>query len=240
MLNQVSAGLVLALALSGCAPRLASPTRLQSPWSDGVVWGIAPMVDESGTTAADLLRLSDALQRAAQEIDGVDAVPVNRVLAAMRELGMDRIRTAQDAQALLRRLDLDGLIVSTLSAYDPYRPPVLGLMVELHTRDDLQARSTLDMRQVERSPREIAPGGLGARGPAASAARVFEAHNHAVLMELDGYAKGRNAPDTAFGAEVYLVSMDLYAQFAAHALFGQLLDQERRRLAVAAVPDHPR
>jgi hypothetical protein len=69
--------------------------------------------------------------------------------------------------------------------------------------------------------------------PLATAAGIFDARDHETLDRLERYAASRHVPDSAFGADVYLVSLDLFTQFAAHRLLHDLLWQERMRAASA-------
>jgi hypothetical protein len=134
----ITAVIVIGLTQSmvACAPRLVQPQILVAPYDDMQVWGVAPLINESGTTSAEVLRLTDSVQRALQETQGIDAVPVNRIIGAMRQLEIDRMRTVQDVRGIMRLLDLDGLIVGSITAYDPYRPMLLGLAFDLYLRED--------------------------------------------------------------------------------------------------------
>lgn len=228
----ITAVIVIGLTQSmvACAPRLVQPQILVAPYDDIQVWGVAPLINESGTTSVEVLRLTDSVQRALQETQGIDAVPVNRIIGAMRQLDIDRMRTVQDVRGIMRLLDLDGLIVGSITAYDPYRPMLLGLAFDLYLREDASDRA-LDMRRLERSASDdTAISSLGSDGPHARTAGMFSASNHQVLKWLSDYADGRSVPDSAYGPDVFLVSMELYTQFAGHHLLADLLRQETARL----------
>ena len=66
--------------------------------------------------------------------------------------------------------------------------------------------------------------------PTAQAAGVFNAANHQTLERLSQYAGPRSVPDSAYGTDIYLVSMELYTQFVSYRLIHDLLAFERARL----------
>jgi len=232
MRTLVAATLIgLSQMLAGCGgPKLRQPQTLVSPYPHAEIWGVVPLLNESGTSSVDVLRLTDAVQRAVQETSGIDCAPVNRTLAALRSLELDRIRTPHDAHAVMQLLDLDGLIVGSISAYDPYRPVLLGLTFELFRREASDTPS-LNIRELERAPSgQAAISSLGNAAPRARASGIFSASNHQVLKWLSDYADGRSVAESAYGRDIYHVSMDLYTQFVSHRLLADLLLHEHERL----------
>ncbi|MFK7960786.1 MAG: hypothetical protein AB8G96_09700 [Phycisphaerales bacterium] len=223
-------GIVLALltlaglVFGGCVHDdvLRDPVALEAPWSGSVLYGVAPVINESGTTVADSLKIADAIHGEVQRIDGVDAVPVNRVINAMRELNLRRVSSEHEAQAICRVLNLDGLVVGTVSTWNPYRPMVLGLALELHRRD-APAASAGVAAAVAMRPGAVAPDPSEQAGGVISAAAVFDASNHRTLKSLRHYADARHAPDQAYGPDLYLVSIDRFTQFAAHRLLETMI-----------------
>jgi hypothetical protein len=221
----------MTLALpAGCGPQLQRPTMLKAPYESPRLWGVAPMANESGVSIVDGAAVADAFMREAQQVGYLDVIPVNRVIRAMRELRMTSVNSHGDALTLMNVLDLDGFVVGTITAYDPYRPMTLGMAVQLYVRPP-HAGDALDPQALGRSiSGDPAPGELGPPHPVAQAAGVFEAANHDTVRQLQAYASGRSEPDSAYDEEIYLVSMDLYTQFVCHRLIADLLDSERARL----------
>lgn len=224
----------------GCAPRpeLTEPEVLVAPYTTGttdVLWAVAPLRNESATTAADVLMVSDALAARAAEVRGVKCLPVNRTIAAMRSLRMTSVNSPGDARKLAQALGCDGILVGTITAYDPYEPPSLGLTIGLYARDGsaiAEQGNGLDVRQLAASPTDPrAGGGQWSDRPLSVAAEHLDAKNHEVQMNLKRYAEGRHDPGGPLGWKRYLASMDLYADFAAFWTLHRLLDQERLRLA---------
>lgn len=221
---------VIGMQVAACGPTYVQPAVLAHP-QPGQVWAVAPFHNESGTTAPDGAAVADAFAIEAQQVVGVTVLPVNRVIAAMRAAGMVDVTTAGEARMLMNMLNLDGLVVGTITAYDPYHPPVIGLAVELHQAEDAGA-TDFDPRHLQHSATEThapspALGGFGARP--LQAAGIFEADDHRTLEAIRRYAHGRTATDSAFGDRIYEYRMDLYTQFACYQLIGALLEQERIR-----------
>jgi hypothetical protein len=224
----------LSLMLCSCQPQFKTPTILQAPYETAQLWAVVPFANESGVSAVDTNRVADLFTEQAQQVRGINTVPVNRVLLAMQRMESSAIRSPGDARSLMNVLDVDGLIVGTVTAYDPYRPPKLGLAVELHVRDAESYRYRVDPMELMRSGQgEPAPGELGPVNPVAQAAGVFDAHHHDTLMQLQRYAAGRDEPQSAYGADIYLVRMELYTQFVCHRLIGDLLASEQSRISAA-------
>ena len=227
--------MLLPVALDGCGPRLERPTILRAPYALDQLWGVAPMSNESGVSLVDTAAIADAFMREAQQVQGINVIPVNRVIAAMRQLGLGAVASHGDALTLMNVLELDGFVAGTITAYDPYRPMTLGMAVQLYARSPHEPPDGLDVRALQRTiAGAAAPGELGPPHPVAEAAGVFHAANHQTLREVQTYAKGRNEPDSAYEEDIYLVSMDLYMQFVCHRLIADLLASERARLAPVA------
>jgi hypothetical protein len=225
---------VALLGAPGCAlfprtPALAPPAALVSPYSDRQVWAVAPFNNESGVSIVAGDRIADAFTLEVEQIDGIDTVAVNRVIAAMRSLNITAVTTPAQAHALLRTLGVDALLVGTVTAYDPYDPPKFGGAIALFAADAQHARSLDPVAETRSRTESVAPGAMTSNAPA-QASGMFDASNHMTLVDLNNYAAGRSAPASPYGQRIFLVRMDLYTQFAANRLLVDLLQQEQARL----------
>ncbi|MCH2134444.1 MAG: hypothetical protein MK116_11915 [Phycisphaerales bacterium] len=216
------------LLLGACqgSQGLHRPDRLVAPYGQTALWAIAPLVNESGTTAADTIRITDLLTEELQQVQGINTVPVTRTLAVMHRLRMSAVTTIDDARSLMDTLGVDGLIVGTVTAWDPYTPPTLGLALQLFVQHDRSSSPGTDSLLDQSTTHTRA-------GPsaAAQAAGIFDASDHATLETLAVFATGRTHPTSAYGTDIYLVKMDLYTKFVAHQLLARLLSNEHQRLA---------
>ncbi|MBX9735406.1 MAG: hypothetical protein K2X32_00635 [Phycisphaerales bacterium] len=237
----------LALVLSGCNTKqaLVAPEVTVSPYgalAQTPVLAIAPLRNESGVSFADTLRVSDALANRASEIRGMACLPVNRTLAAMRALRMNDVRSPEDARRLAAAVGADAIIVGSLTAYDPYDPPKIGITIGLYGRDGSiltgVARKPLDVKDLQTQPDETrwASTNFNASGPLSVISEHYDAANHEILISVQRYSEGRHREASALGWERYVKSMDLYVDFAAYRAMDRLMQEERLRLARLAPP----
>ena len=250
----VLALLLLPGVLSGCEtflkrpPEFIPPAVTVAPYqatAGEVLWGVVPLANESGTDVFDPLAVSDKLVAAAEEVDGVRTVPLNRTLQAMHALQMTDVRDPGDVARLADAMGVDGLLVGTITAYDPYDPPTIGLSIALYARTEAMSgrppQAALDPRALSAAATDTAPGPGGPIGdrPTALASAHLDARDHGVLIALRDYAAGRHDPATALGWRRYTASMDLYTQFATQHLVADLVRQEHQRLATLVENDPP-
>jgi hypothetical protein len=238
-------GLVIAfvITLSGCAgEQLHAPRSLSSPYpasSGEFLWAVAPVANESGTSDADPLLVSDSLVAQVQQIHGLNAIPVNRVLEVMRSLEIEVIDSPAAAVQVAKALGADAVVAGTITAWDPYEPPEIGLAISLFVlRDEMRspgARSPgVDPRALQAAPTDYTlPTRASPTTPVSSVSEHLDAANHEVLMRLRDYADGRHDPDAPMGWRRYAASMSLFTEFACHRLTERLLDAERIRVARA-------
>ncbi|MFW6058753.1 MAG: hypothetical protein ACODAQ_01140 [Phycisphaeraceae bacterium] len=227
--------------LSGC--QLWQRDRaepLRAPYGERQVWAVAPLGNESGTRWVDGARIADHITQQLENADGLDTVAVNRVLAAMESLEMDAVTSPDDAAALRRTLDVDGLVVGTVTAYDPYDPPKLGLAVELYTGPRHPRIAAPDVRELQQAATDesvqLPP--LELDRPISLASGYFDAADADVRRRLKRYAGDRGREGV--GEErwrLYRISMDLYTEFVSYEVSRRLLEAERQRLHPPIIED---
>lgn len=206
--------------------------RLMAPYQERQVWAVAPLRNESGSYQADGVKVADQLARQFEQADGIDVVPVSRVLAAMDALKMGAVASPQDAMRLRQVLGVDGLVVGTLSTWDPYDPPKLGLAVELYVDPDRDRRERIDVRGLSRAAVDedsrISSSPTGQ--PVTTVSAVYDAADPATRQWLQRYVVGRGPTDRATDWRTYRMSMDLYTEFVSYAVSWRLLHAEGRRM----------
>ncbi|MEL7472452.1 MAG: hypothetical protein AAGK04_03975 [Planctomycetota bacterium] len=241
---------LVAMSLTGCAStkaELEAPDVTVAPYASlgaEPVWAVVPVRNESGSSIANAFEITDAIVKAAEEARGLRALPLNRVIAAMRALDLETIETPGDALAVADALGADGVIVGVVTAYDPYDPPTLGLTLALFGR----GTALLGGNAVPDDPIALVSGATDAGAlpatsfasrPLSTASELLDARNHQVLMDLGEYARGRHDAEGPLGYRVYTARMDLYTQFVATTTIERLLQAERLRLARQRI-DRPR
>lgn len=243
-----AAALALAtLANSGCSNKqpeygLEQPIRL--PGFKRQVWAIAPAVNLSGQKAVDPLLQADLLFEQIQQVQGLTIIPVNRTVEVLASLRLEKVQSEQQAALVCDLLGCDGLIVPTITAYDPYNPPKMGASLQLFMKPPQFARQAgVNPRDLARmaapAPDASLPGnGSPANGKPPAAATspnvvqvvgMYDAQNGSIRAALLRYAQGRNDPQGPYSAKEYFVSMDRYSGFVYHVLMADLLDSPRLR-----------
>lgn len=226
---------------SGCASSskdaLVAPQATIAPYETNgdVLWAVVPLRNESGTSQVDVGAISDHIVAAAEEVRGVRALPLNRTLDAMRAQRMSAIRTPGDARQLANAMGVDGIIIGSITAYDPYTPTI-GLSLALYARPGSpvdRSMKRIDPKALQASATDTTPtsGSMYVDQPMSTASELLDAKNQGVLMELKSYAEGRSDPNSALGWKRYTASMMLYSEFAAHKAVGSLVQSEWIRAA---------
>lgn len=237
-------GLVVAMTMvaavsGGCAARPAPvvvTANLRSPYPENKVWAVAPLSNDSGVSVIDTLALTDQIVDEVSKIRGVDVLPLNRTLDGMRAMNLARVSSTDEALTLARTLNVDGLIVGNISAFDPYSPPKLGMTLQLFSPEPRGlTNTTVDIGALESAAREMPLAGLTVyRQPVAGASEIVDAQDNDVVVHLQQYAMGRSNPSTSLGWRRYLVDMDLYTHYVAYRLLDRMLEQERERITFRA------
>ncbi len=224
---------------SGCTyrSRLTTPMGLESPVGHTRLWAVIPFTIESGVSTVDSYRVADAFTQQLEQVRGIDTVAVNRVVHAMRTAEIRAVATPAQAIQLMDFLEVDAIVVGTITTFDPYPPPTLGMAVQVFSRGSRPGGQSLDTHALTRAQSDdnVAMGSLGGAYATAQAAGVFDSRNHTTLALLREYAAGRTEPDSPFGTEVYLVNIELYTQFVSYWLIHDLLNFERSRLSPVEV-----
>lgn len=241
--------LILACALSGagCATkgeRLEPPEVLVAPYDTSkgdVLWAVVPLGNESGVSTVDTFMVSDAVVNKIDEARGLACLPLNRTIAAMRSRNMSAVRSPADARLIANLLGVDGLIVGSVTSYDPYNPPKLGLKLALFSREPDGGAMSIDPVILQMAYTDsLKP--RSARfddRPVATVSEHLDGSNHEVQMEAMRYAVGRGNPGSSLGWRRVLASMDLYTEFSAQVAVARLLEQERLRLAQPVTSAEP-
>ena len=228
-------------AVQGCAAeaKLEPPGALVSPYpaASQVVWAVAPLANESGSALVDELAITDALVEQVRQTQGVTALATNRTLAGMRALGLGAIRTPADASSLARALGADGVLVGTITAWDPYEPPTLGLDLALFARTgamlavDIAETDPLTLRGAATDDAVL--GDAYRSRPVAVVSDHADASNHEVLAQARAYAEGRRDPNDPLGWRRYTKSMARFTEFVCYRVLERLLRSERQRVVGA-------
>lgn len=233
-LGTVVLGLVLCAA--GCAhkppPQYGVEHPLFMPGMHRQIWAVAPVLNLSGENVDPILQ-ADLLYRQLQEVSGLTVIPVNRVAEAMMSMRLPQLQSQEQASTLCELLGADGVIVATVTAYDPYDPPKVGAAVQLFRRGDHAARlaTAIDPRQLERQTVPTAAPSADKAPSMIQVVGMYDAQNGSVRSALNRFADGRNDPNGAYAVKQYFVDMDCYSGFVYHSLIAELLQSPKLRPA---------
>lgn len=219
---------LLCLGLAGCETEkpVARPVEfpMVSPYADVHTLAIAPAINLSGSRDFDPLAVSDLLFGEMQQVSGLNVLPLNKTLLAMQRMGVRSIDDPRVAQRLAEMLGADGLVIPAITAYDPYNPPNVGMILQLYTPALMRPTSVAVRPNSSTSAEEF-------QGqPVSQVNGVFNAANQSVLRELQSYAAGRTDYGSALQDKRFLMDADAYMRFVCHAMVRRLMEVEGARV----------
>lgn len=214
------------LSLAGCShhePQYGTEVGLAMPGLKRQIWAVAPTIDLSGENVDPLLQ-SDIVFNQLQQVHGLTVIPVNRVVEVFTSLKIAQIQSEEQAAVVCDLLGCDGLIVPTITLFDPYNPPKFGASLQLFKKSWSYARPpNVDPQQLARQAAPELNQSLPATGAFVQVVGMFDASNGSTRESMWMYAEGRNDPTGPLGRKEYLVDMDRYSGFAYSSLIRDLL-----------------
>jgi hypothetical protein len=222
----MACGLLVAMAI-GCQskePGYGTERQLFLPGDRVQVWAVAPAVNLSGISDVDPLLQADIVYQQLQTVAGLKVIPVNRVLEVYASLQLTEVQSDDQASLVCDLLGADGLIVPTITSFDPYNPPKIGASLQLFAKAANYARPAgLDPRELSRMASPGATESLPADAQLLQVVGMYDAANGSVREKVLQFADGRNDPAGPLGSKEYFVSMDRFSSFVYHDLIEQLL-----------------
>jgi hypothetical protein len=216
----------------GCShppPQYGVEHQLMMPGMRRQVWAVAPVLNLSGEKNVDPILQADLLFQQLQQVEGLTVIPVNRTAEALSAMHWEKVQSEQQAQTVCEMLGCDGLIVATVTAYDPYNPPKLGASLQLFRRQVATAQPAAAISPRDMA-RQAAPMQRPTTMPASGLVQVvgmYDAQNGSVQSAVKRFAQGRNDPLGPYAAKEYLVNMDRYTGFVYHVMIADLLNSPR-------------
>jgi hypothetical protein len=207
-----------ATLLVGCSDKpkpYPAESRFAISAARPMVWAIAPAFDLSGQKGVDPLLQADLVYQQLQEMQGLTIIPVNRTAQALWQMHIDRISSPSEVVAVCHELHCDGLVIPTVTAYDPYDPPKFGGALQLFLVN-LVGPTTMPSTQPSTRPVVTGPRMMQAVG-------MFDAANGSVRQQLAQFAAGREDPNAPLAGQQHFVVMDNFNAFAWHELAKELL-----------------
>jgi hypothetical protein len=194
-------------------PALAPPPR---------VLVIAPVLNLSGSRDFDALKVTDLVASEFQSFPGIAVIPVNLTLAELQRRGKEAVESPEDAIDLARVLGADATIVTGVTEYNPYTPPVVGWVMQWYAAG---AGPMVSGGTAEGPPGEAGPGLSAAPRPVPryQIQRVFNAADEGVLDQVRSFAEERDGHGSPYGWRKYIRSQELYVRFSCAATIRSML-----------------
>lgn len=231
---------VAVLASPGCA--LLNTKTDPPPLPTARVLVVAPVLNLSGSDAFDSLKVTDLIASEFLSFEGISVIPINLTLVELARHGKEMVGTPEDAFELARAFGADATVVIGVTEYDPYEPPVVGLVMQWYDAPRRPTTGTdLDPVSASRalSSPEAALSDDRPAGPRWQLQRVFNAADETLLEDLQAFAAEREGHRSPFGWRKYTKSQELYVRYCGHALFRTMLEQDERYRA-AMTPNEAR
>lgn len=235
--------ILAALLLGGCNyGKGADP--LMSPYTDRRLLAVVPLRNESGSLQIDGVKVAEYLARHLENASNVDVVAVNRVLVAMDATGIRAVRSTADVYQLMGVLGVDGIVIGTVTNFDPYDPPKLGMAIELYSNPRSEPARAPDIRGLQSAAVDRAPLPAARVPRPTSVSAYLDASDPDVRAQLKRYASNRgqvNKRDDEWvrnpleeddqAWRFYRINSDLYTEFVCYVMSWRLLKAETDRLS---------
>ena len=222
--------------LTGCADssiRSDQPLTLTTPYEapTAVVWAVVPVANESGTSAADELAITDKLVQSIREVNGITSLSTNRVITGLDALGLDTVRTPGEALTLAELLGADAIVVPVLTSWDPYDPPRVGIDADVYARSGVMGVPDDPMTPFDlaRAVNDRPGDSWDPARPVAVVSLELDGSNGAVRSDVRAFAEGRADPQSATGWRGYIRSMQRFETYAAFATVRAIMQSEAAR-----------
>ena len=242
----LAAGMIgLCLGGGGCArDRTAGfdPAHVSNSWLGPMTVAVAPALNFSGSTDFDAATVADLMASELGHVEGMNVIPVSRVLAVMARMGLPEVGSPEQAREIRRQTGADTILVFAITEYDPYEPPIVAIAAQLYGRPPTwHGPGTLDPVLVSRQARPFAVGASEAKtsGPIAQTQRVFNAAHDYVVGRVKQYADRRGDDGSAFGWRLYLVSQEHYLRFCCWAVVQELVRPPAPRMPAGLSEGEP-
>jgi hypothetical protein len=218
--------------LTGCTRPPPAPTMSPYPVARSLV--VLPLLNHSGSSDFDAIRATDILVEELSQVKGPGLVvlPTNRAMKILLAHGQTHATSIEQAMDIASQLGVDGAVVGAVTAYDPYDPPRIGMVLQLFwVRADMKGQVTEPVR-LSRSPSGEGPAYYAGAGPASQVQAMLDASDNEVVFRIQQFAKLHEGQDSSFGWRRYLVDSDSYMRFVCHELIADLMDVELHRITV--------
>ena len=228
-LRSVRGGLVVCL-LCGCVEKRVEPIRLANETLGPMTIAVAPALNVSGSSDFDPNRVADLMSIELSFVEGIEVIPVNRVLAVLADQKRPRVESPEHAMEIARVLGADAMLIFAITEYNAYEPPVVGISAQLYGQRRSHRVAAFDpVVESRRAAPSRLSGAESSLAPIAQAERVFDASHEWVSEEVRRFAEARSADASPFGWRKYIASQLHYIRFCCYATVRSLIQPDGHR-----------
>ena len=225
-IRSVSGGLVVCL-LCGCGAKRVDSIRLANDTLGPMTIAVAPALNVSGSSDFDPNRVADLMSVELGAVEGIEVIPVNRVLAVLSDQKRPRVESPEHAIEIARVLGADAVLVFAITEYDAYDPPIVGISAQLYGQRRSHRVAAFDpVDESRRAAPSRVSGVESSLAPLAQAERVYDASHEWVSEEVRRFAEARGADASPFGWRKYLASQLHYIRFCCYATVRALIQPD--------------
>ncbi len=174
---------------------------------------MAPVLNLSGSSDFDVLKVTDTLASEFCAFPGIAVVPVNVVLAALARRGRMYVDSEDDARTLARDVSADATVVVSVTEYVPYQPPIVGLVMQWYDAEN--SAETFAGLASTQAPK--------LRGPTQQLQQVFNASRDDVQADVQRYAARRDFSERPLGWRTVTRSQEMYLRYCCWSLIRTIL-----------------
>jgi hypothetical protein len=239
-------GAALALTCGNCTQRTAQQPL--HPVQTAVIV-VAPMLNLSNSKDFDPLQATDLLASELAGMPGFAVVPVNLTLAELARHGQTVVESPEDALRLAETFGADATLVAAITEYQPYDPPVIGLVLQWYSargpseygrgpsRTDGDAARLASFESSEAPASADSARARAGVGPTWQVQRVFHAADRDVIRELKEFADRRDRDQSPYKWRRFVKSQREYLRFCSWSVLRTIIRQARPEWVEPAVED---
>jgi hypothetical protein len=129
--------LLLLASLGGCAliPRTLHEPRYHNPFPQLHRVAVLPFFNQTDNPFVDPELVAQQYAHELQSIPGFEVAPVEFVKSVMAQAGI-RGQSRQEFRTLAKLMQVDAVVVGSVTEFDPYYPPRLGLAVDWYAANE--------------------------------------------------------------------------------------------------------
>lgn len=223
----------------GCSHRDAA-MAVTSAYERGMTLAVAPVLNFSGETNFDPVKAADLLASELTYVEGVNVLPVSRVVAYLASQGKRQIESPAHGLSVAEAVGADAIWIAGITEYDPYTP-VVGLAIQVYALPRCSGScgsGGIDPLAAERMAQPITLKMMtDPTLPRGQIQKVYNGTHANVANAVKQFAEPRGRNDSPLGWREYLKVQTLFLRFCWHDAIDLMMTQECHR-QYAQTPDN--